>query len=171
MLLRQLPNLVSALRFALTPFAVLAILAGEDRRALWLCLTAGATDFLDGYLARVLGVVSRTGAILDPLADKFMLDAIYLALWIDRGIWAGALVILRDVFILAGSAWIHFRTGRRDFPPSWWGKISTVVQIGWVVAFLAEMPGVELATVILILVTAISGIDYVRIGLRMLHVA
>lgn len=167
-MVRQLPNFLSVLRFVLTPFAVLAILKGDDIRALWLCLAAGATDLLDGYAARALGVESRFGALLDPLADKFMLDALYLVIWLDRGIWAGALVIARDVLILGGTAFIHWRTGRRDFPPRRLGKLSTVVQIGWIVYFLSGAPGVEMATWALIAATVISGIDYARAGWRMI---
>jgi cardiolipin synthase len=169
LLVRQLPNLVSASRFVLAPFAVQAILAGDDWRALWLCLAGGATDFLDGWLARSLGETSRSGAILDPLADKFFLDLLYLVLWLERGIWAGALVIARDVMILAGTFWIYRRTGRRDFPPRWAGKVSTVVQIGWIVFYLAAFPGIEWATWILVAATAISGLDYAGAGWRMLR--
>lgn len=167
--LRQLPNLISLSRLAIAPIAVAAILAGQDRRALWLCLAGGLTDFLDGMAARALGVVSRTGAILDPLCDKIFLDAVYLTVWLDRGVGAGALVIARDVAIVAGSLYIHRRTGRRDFPPSWWGKLSTVVQIGWIVFYLAGFPGISIATWILVAATTISGIDYARIGARMLR--
>jgi cardiolipin synthase len=165
---RQIPNLISLVRLAVAPFAVLAILAGADQRALWLCLFGGLTDFLDGMAARALGVTSRAGAILDPLADKLFLDAVYLTIWLDRGIWAGAMVIARDVMIVAGSLYIHRRTGRRDFPPSLWGKISTVVQIGWIVHYLGAFPGIRWATLILIATTVISGIDYARIGGRMM---
>lgn len=168
-MLAQLPNLISLLRAGLTPFAVAAILAGNDTRALWLCLLAGATDFADGFAARALGVTSRLGAILDPLADKFMLDALYLVIWLDRGVWAGALVIARDVMILLGAAMIHWRTGRRDFPPRRWGKISTVVQIAWIVYFLAGAPGRAWAAWALVAATVISGFDYARAGWRMMR--
>jgi cardiolipin synthase len=164
---RQLPNLISLSRLAIAPFAVAAMLAGDDRQALWLCLIGGLTDFLDGMLARALGVVSDTGAILDPICDKFFLDAVYLTVWLDRGVWAGALVIARDAMIVVGSLYIHRRTGRRDFPPSWWGKLSTVVQIGWIVYFLSGAPGVEWATWVLIGATVFSGIDYARAGWKM----
>ncbi len=168
-MLRQLPNLVSATRFLLTPFAVRAVIAGDDRTALWLCLLGGATDFLDGGLARRLGETSRTGAILDPLADKFMLNAIYLALWLSRDEWLGAMVIARDILILAGSAAIYIATHRTDFPPSWLGKISTTIQIAWVVALFAGMsaPFKVFADALLLAGTTASGLDYFRRGLNM----
>ncbi len=153
----------------LTPPAVWALIANDDNLALWLCLFAGSTDFLDGFLARRLGVVSRAGAILDPLADKFMLDALYLAAWLWRGVGAGAIVVARDLLIVGGSLLIHAKTGRRDFPPTASGKLSTVIQIGWLVAYLAHSPGLQWMTWILIAVTLISGLDYARAGWRMLR--
>lgn len=167
-MLAQLPNLLSLVRVGLTPLAVALILAGDDRRALWVCLLAGITDFADGFAARALGATSRFGALLDPLADKLMLDALYLTLWLDRGIAAGALVVARDLLILAGAALVHRRTGRRDFPPRPWGKLSTVVQIAWIVFYLSGAPGLAWATWALIAATAASGIDYAAAGWRML---
>jgi cardiolipin synthase len=168
-LLRLLPNLVSVSRFLLTPFAVAAIVAGNDRQAFWLSLIAGATDFLDGGLARALKVVSHTGAILDPLADKFMLDCLYLALWWMRGEWVGLVVVARDLMIVGGSLYIHRRSGRRDFPPSWWGKLSTVLQIGWILMILGDAPGISAGRWMMLAATAGSGFDYFRIGLNMLR--
>lgn len=168
-MLRQLPNFVSAIRFFLTPFAVQAVFRGDDRTALWLCLLGGATDFLDGGLARRLGETSRTGAILDPLADKFMLNAIYLALWLARGEWLGAVVIARDILILAGSAALYLSTQRKDFPPSWLGKVSTTIQIAWVVCLFIGMPPAFklVADGFLLTGTAASGLDYFRRGVNM----
>ncbi len=169
MLVKQLPNAVTAIRFFLTPLAVHALFEHQDRTALWLCLAASASDFADGMLARWLKVTSRTGAILDPLADKFMLDVLYLTLWLSRGHLVGIVVILRDVLIVAGAIAIFLRTGRRDFPPSWLGKISTVIQMGWLVAYLAGLPGTDYWTALLVAAAVASGIGYLLTGWRMIR--
>lgn len=156
-------------RFALTPFGIRAILTHNDQLALVLCLLASLSDFADGFAARLLKAETRLGAVLDPLADKFMLNALYLTLWFSRGIGLAALVLIRDLVILAGSAFVHYKTGRKDFPPSRWGKISTVFQMTWIVAYLGDWPGVEVLRICTILLTVFSGLDYIRLGSKMLR--
>lgn len=113
------------------PFLALAIIHGEFREAAVLVLVAGVTDALDGFLARGFGWVTKMGAYLDPVADKLLLVTSYLALG-SRGIvpeWLVWLVLGRDAVILAmvGAAFVF--TTVRSFPPSIWGKISTLFQV------------------------------------------
>ena len=144
---------------------------GDDLTAVWLCLLAGATDFLDGGVARSLGQASRFGATLDPLADKFMLNVLYMTLWMTRGEWVAGVVLARDILILTGSALLFFATGNRDFPPSWPGKISTAIQIGWLIAILLGLSGgwKIAADTVLLTGTVGSGLDYIRRGLIVLR--
>lgn len=74
-----LPNLLSGLRLLLIPILSWAALNGQGRLVGIGLVAAGATDFLDGYLARRLGVAGPTGARLDALADNLLLVA--AALW------------------------------------------------------------------------------------------
>ncbi len=78
----------------LAPFVAADILEGYYRRAIALCFFAGLTDVIDGLLARKMGEATRTGAYLDPIADKILLSAIYVALGIARAIpwWMVAVV-------------------------------------------------------------------------------
>ncbi len=166
----QLPNLISVSRFLLTPFAVVAIWEGQDGRAFWLSLLAGATDFLDGGIARWMKTQSRTGQILDPLADKFMLDCLYLTLALARGEWIGWVILARDAMIVGGSLAIAAATGHRDFPPSWLGKLSTVLQIAWILFYLGRWPAENICFVLMFLATIFSGADYLRIGVEMARI-
>ncbi|MGD0199137.1 MAG: CDP-alcohol phosphatidyltransferase family protein [Bryobacteraceae bacterium] len=127
----DLPNLVTLTRLALTPLAVWAILQGRFGRALAIVAVAGATDVLDGLLARWLHSVTRLGAYLDPVADKVLLSATYLALGAAGAVplWVVLVVFGRDVLILALAAAALLFTSHRSFPPSVWGKISTLFQI------------------------------------------
>ncbi len=172
----NLPNSLTVLRLVLTPFAVGALISGDYRRALWLFIAAGITDALDGFLARQFGWQTRTGAYLDPVADKTLLVATYIAFGIGRNVpaWIVGLVIGRDVLILAMTGAALAFTSHRDFQPSVWGKISTNFQVlaaATVIVHLA-FPDVGLepaAKVLLWLVafwTVWSGVDYVRRGMR-----
>jgi cardiolipin synthase len=171
---RWLPNCLTLLRLTLTPFAVWAIVAGEHRRAFALFVAAALTDGLDGYLARRFGWQTRAGAYLDPIADKSLLTATYLALGYagQAPAWIVWLVVGRDVVILAMVAAALAFTQRREFPPTAWGKISTAVQVTAAAALIVHLafPGAGLDPVAGVLLwvaaaaTAWSGVDYVIRG-------
>lgn len=169
-MIRQIPNLLSLSRLAATPFLVYLLLAGDRRSALILCLAAGLTDVLDGYLARQLGSASQTGAYIDPIADKVMLSATFLALGISGAIpvWLVVLVFGRDVLMLIAIGAFFAFTRIRSFPPTIWGKLSTFVQIGFVVCVLSRESTPALAWVPAI-ATAWSGLHYIYVGARMLR--
>lgn len=163
------PNLITAARLVLTPFVVLAILREQWSQAFWLGMAAGMTDVLDGFAARLLHVSSRVGAYLDPIADKLLLSASYLAFGIVHAApwWMVGLVFGRDLFILAMAAYGYLFTAIREFPPSVWGKLSTFVQIAAGAVLLLERAGLSIPAKpflwAMVATTAWSGIHY---GLR-----
>ncbi|MCU1259822.1 MAG: CDP-diacylglycerol--glycerol-3-phosphate 3-phosphatidyltransferase [Bryobacterales bacterium] len=92
---------------------------------------AAFTDFLDGQLARVWRATTPVGQYLDPIADKVLLNSVFVALGIHGSIsiWYLALVLGRDLAILVASA-IAMRVSKYDdYTPSVWGKISTMLQV------------------------------------------
>ena len=122
---------MTALRIVLTPVVFLAILRSEYAAAFLIGAAAGATDGLDGWLARRFGWSSRLGAVLDPLADKSLVALGYLALGF-QGLapwWLVWLVLARDALILLVAISTAICKIIRDFPPSRWGKLSTLAQI------------------------------------------
>ena len=105
--LTQLPNALTLARLALIPvFVVLMVKAGDAHSwpAGFIFALAGATDQVDGFLARRWHVESRFGKIADPLADRLMIDAaVILLVAYGRLPWAGLVVIIaRDLLLLAG---------------------------------------------------------------------
>ncbi|MDX6398015.1 MAG: hypothetical protein QOJ43_1423 [Gaiellaceae bacterium] len=105
--LAQLPNALTILRLALIPLFVGVFIRADDGSswaAGWIFLVAGLTDQLDGYLARRWRVESRFGQLADPLADRLMLDAAAILLWLDDKLpwYATLLVVLRDVILVGG---------------------------------------------------------------------
>jgi cardiolipin synthase len=142
-LLQQLPNLLSLARLAIAPYLFWLLWRDHFNAALWAILFAGITDGLDGYLARKLNVSSQTGEVLDPIADKVLLSCAFVALWLHGSMagWLAAIILGRDVLILAaaGLALLLAKLPRR-FPPSLWGKLSTIVQISLVVTLAARIP-------------------------------
>ena len=175
----NIPNLLSLVRIVLTPFAVAALVKTEYGSALLIIAIAGLTDALDGWLARTFGWTTAAGAILDPVADKLMLVAVYLGLGFSglAPVWLVWIVLGRDVLILAFAGLVLLFVGRRKFPPSGWGKASTIIQMLTAVA-LVSGPAFDWAFLTaagrglvwaVAVATVWSGIDYGWRGRRLLR--
>lgn len=127
--LANLPNALTILRLALIPVFVV-LMAGDDP-ANWpagiVFALAGITDQVDGFLARRWRVESRFGKVADPLADRLMIDAAALMLWITGRLpWYAALVVLaRDALMVAGYRLVVNRG--YDFEVTRVGKLATWV--------------------------------------------
>jgi cardiolipin synthase len=135
------PNQLTLLRLVFIPPVILFILYGHYRAAFILTLIAGASDGLDGLLARRLGQQTTLGTYLDPIADKLLLSSSFVALGVGGQIplWLVILVLSRDVLMLATGLVMILTTPVRSFPPSLYGKANTVAQISTVLATLLAL--------------------------------
>jgi len=173
-IIRQIPNLLTLLRVGMTvPIAWLLLDQQHAQALVWFAL-AGASDGLDGFLARRFGWVSRFGSIVDPLADKLLLVTSYICLSIvgDLPVWLAAVVLGRDFLLLGGAIVYRSMLGPFEVRPSRLGKLSTVLQIVLVLALLLELSiypdfaEVHMLLVwLVLLVTLASGADYCRVWL------
>ena len=164
------PNWLTFGRIVLTPLIGLALARGDYGRAFPMLFVAGISDALDGWLARRFHWQSRLGERLDPLADKFMVGVVYLGLGAGGGLpwWLVGLVLGRDVAILAAAGVLLGRERTRRFPPSVWGKTSTVFQmlLGGLSVLAGAYPGLGVGLVLPALVvltavfTGVSGLHY-----------
>src|SRR5919107_1801235 len=103
--LAQVPNALTVLRLVLIPvfIAIMATAEGGHSWAAAIVFTAaGVTDQFDGWLARRWHVESEFGRIADPLADRLMIDAAVVLLWLEGRLpWIALVVILaRDGLLL-----------------------------------------------------------------------
>jgi len=120
------PNLISALRIAMIP--VFWALIVDDDTTTWGIVLFGvvvATDWVDGTIARRTGQVSELGKVLDPVADRAAIAAGLIAL-VVRGAfpaWAAALILVRDVAVLAAGAVMATKGLRIEV--RWIGKVAT----------------------------------------------
>jgi cardiolipin synthase len=137
---RAAPNLLTLMRLFIIPFLVIEILDGHYGTAFALFILAGISDALDGLLARWLSQRTTLGQYLDPIADKLLLSTLFLVLT-HVGLmprYVTVLVFSRDLGILL-IATLLFATGTlRDFRPSLFGKLNTLVQIMALIAVLCE---------------------------------
>jgi len=167
---RDIPNLITFGRIVLVVPVTWALLEDRYALALGLFFVAGFSDALDGFLAKQYGWTSRLGALLDPLADKALLISCYAALtWNGLiPVWLLALVVLRDVVIVAGAVVYNYRVERFDAQPTLVSKLNTLLQILLVLMVLFnQATGYGDSQWIVWLVYAVtvsilwSGVDYV----------
>ena len=120
-------NLVTAIRLALIP-VFLWLLFGTGHRALaaWLLGALGATDWVDGYLARRLHQVSAVGKVIDPVADRILVMVGLLAVAAAGGVpWWFALITLARELIVSLMTLLLAALGAARIDVLWWGKVST----------------------------------------------
>jgi cardiolipin synthase len=136
-----IPNAISVLRLAGVP-VFLWLLLGEDRpvAAGILFAVLGATDWVDGYIARHFDQGSEIGKILDPVSDRVMLiaGAIGLLLSGDVPIWVGVLVLAREAALSVVTV-ILAAAGARRIDVQWVGKAGTL-------ALMFALPGFVLVS-------------------------
>lgn len=140
-MLRHLPNLITALRILLVLPLCWLIDKGRYDGALAVAAIAGFSDALDGWLAKRYGWQTWIGGMLDPVADKLLLVAafVWLALAGDMQGWLAALVVGRDVAIVAGAVVYHNLVGQFDAAPSRLSKATTVIQLAFVLSELLRL--------------------------------
>ena len=141
---RHLPNAITLTRIALVAPLVWLIANHRFEGALIVVAIAGASDALDGLLAKRFGWRSWLGGVLDPLADKVLLIASFVSLDLANVIpdWLMWLVVGRDLVIALGATAYHFLIGRVVPQPSVLSKITTFIQIICVLALLLKLSGV-----------------------------
>ncbi len=182
---KHIPNLLTVLRLLGAPLSVWFIAQNQLTIAFWIFLGVSATDWLDGYLARRWQATSKLGQILDPIADKFLIMSVYLALgfWEFIPFWLTTLVLSRDFLILLSSSVIILtRRTNVNLTPTLIGKISTTVQMLFVGLLLAKgapvlsfpTSSIENNLMIFFLYsvaffTILSGITYARTGINALR--
>jgi len=169
--LRHLPNLISVARIILVGPVVWSLLNDHFSAAIWLFLIAGASDGLDGFLAKRFGWSSRLGGILDALADKFLLISTFVCLW-WLGIfpwWLVLLVLARDLIIVIGGTIYNFRIETVQPAPSLVSKLNTFLQIALAAVAVVQLgfggvPDWVLQALIwaVMLTVLLSGAGYVR---------
>lgn len=130
----NLPNKLTLARIAVTPLFLLALLIDFKCHyivALLLFIAASLTDLADGKIARKRNLVTNFGKFMDPLADKMLTTAAYLAfiaLGIGAGtVWVAFIVLLRE--FLMTSLRLNAAAQGRVIAANIWGKAKTVCQM------------------------------------------
>lgn len=149
---------------------VMLLLQREFAAALLVFTVAGASDAMDGYLARRYGWMTPLGGVLDPLADKAMMVSSFVVLtWLELvPVWLLAAVVVRDVVIVFGALAYNYLVEKVRAKPSWISKLNTLLQIILVMALMFDQgvmplpePGVQLLMAAVATTVVLSGVDYI----------
>lgn len=188
-----LPNILTLLRICLIPVFFIMVIQRQALGALLIFFLAGLTDVLDGFTARMWHLKTKIGTLIDPIADKLLLSTAFILLTFKDmdlpymiPLWLTAVVVSRDLVILIGGGVIYLLKGEKNFPPSVFGKISTVLQVGAVFlvllanyvqvsswsrySFLSSLTSPSFLSaffVITLTSTIVSGLYYILRGIRM----
>jgi cardiolipin synthase (CMP-forming) len=143
-----IPNALSAARLAGVPVFLWLVLgprsATADYWAVALLIVAGATDWLDGKIARALNQGSRLGQVLDPAADRLYIAATIVALAVRAIIpwWLVAVLALRELVVGGALAVLKRRVGFGTLQVSLVGKTATLCLLyAFPLLFLGDHPG------------------------------
>lgn len=138
--LLTLPNAITVLRLCCLPVFVWVLFGRDDRVMAAIVLAAlGATDWVDGYIARHWHQVSEVGKILDPVADRLLFFVGGIAVIIDGSIppWVIALVLVREVLVSVATVALAL-AGAARIDVTWFGKAGTFCTMFAIPLFLAS---------------------------------
>jgi cardiolipin synthase len=173
--LLTLPNVITFARLCAVPLSVWLVMEHQFALAFFLFVAAGASDAVDGWLARRNGGGNSVGAMLDPVADKALLVTMYVTLAVVKVLpdWLAILVVFRDTLIVGGVVVLSLLGQPVMMRPLYISKLNTVLQIVLVaVALLLSGFGLQAPAVLSVLVWLVaattlgSGAAYVWIVRR-----
>ena len=140
-LISIVPNLLSIFRILISPLFVYTLKYRLNICAI-ICLILGAlSDFFDGYLARKFNVVSKLGALLDPLSDKVFTNIVFWSIYIYCGKNTYVLIIalalsIRDLALLIGSSFLIVSRVNANISPIFLSKICTTLVFTFSIYYL-----------------------------------
>ncbi|MFT6681384.1 MAG: CDP-diacylglycerol--glycerol-3-phosphate 3-phosphatidyltransferase [Haliea salexigens] len=146
----NIPNALTLMRIFLIPVLVVVFYLPFQHHLLvaaGVFTVAAVTDWLDGYLARRLGQMTKFGAFLDPVADKLMV-AVALVLLVERHntillTLAASVIIGREIVVSALREWMAELGQRTSVAVSYIGKVKTAFQMIAIIGLLAIDPAVH----------------------------
>lgn len=173
MIILNIPNILTFIRIIIMPVFVAAMIYKRYNYALYLFIAAGLTDMLDGLFARIARQKTHFGAFLDPLADKLLLITSFVIFSLYDLIpkWLAISVISRDIIVMLGWFLLYLVYHRTKVEPSLIGKAAISSQMMLIaytlfsINFGIKAPVAWMFLLVAVL-TIISGIQYIYIGLK-----
>lgn len=174
----NLANRFSLFRLLLIPFFVAILLYYTPEKdylrfwALFIFILLIISDFLDGYIARKSKQVTKIGALLDPVADKLLINTSFILLFTRKGLsanfsiplWLPLVVLSRDLLLVVGSLLIYLTQTKLEIRPTLLGKFSTFFQILTIILIILHSNLAYRFWYVAGFFTIVSGFDYIWRG-------
>lgn len=160
-----IPNVLSIVRLSLIPVFIWLLFGRESRAGAAVLLAAlGATDWVDGFVARRFDQVSTLGKILDPVADRLLLGTAVICVLIDGSVplIVAIPLIIREALV-AGTTLVLAGMGARRIDVTFWGKAGTFANMCAFPLFLVgndEAVGVHDIALVLAWIAAALGFAF-----------
>ena len=159
------PNVLSVIRLSLIPVFIWLLFGRESRAGAAVLLAAlGATDWVDGFVARRFNQVSTLGKVLDPVADRLLLGTAIICVLIDGSVPLVVAIplILREALV-AGATLVLAAMGARRIDVTFWGKAGTFANMVAIPLFLVgndDAVGVHDIALVLAWIAAVLGFAF-----------
>ncbi|MCM8783975.1 MAG: CDP-diacylglycerol--glycerol-3-phosphate 3-phosphatidyltransferase [Candidatus Omnitrophica bacterium] len=174
----NLANRLSLFRIILIPLFVAIVLYHTPQKdylrnfAAFIFILSIISDFLDGYIARRSKQITRMGALLDPVADKLLINTAFILLFTRKGLSASfeipflipLVVLSRDLLLVVGSLLFYLTQGKLEIKPTILGKFSTFFQTITIIAIIMHLSFTPFLWYATGFFTIASGIDYIWRG-------
>ncbi|MFA6243095.1 MAG: CDP-alcohol phosphatidyltransferase family protein [Candidatus Hydrogenedentales bacterium] len=175
-----LANRITIGRLVLIPVFIVLIMS-YTREAPWFRIAALVTfivaaisDGVDGFVARAYNQKSKLGAVLDPLADKLLVNLAFVFLAVNDQLrtpipaWFPVVILSRDAIIVIGAYLINEYFGPVRVKPQVSGKLTTTLQMALIISVLLELNGRFIMGLLIgtLVVSVFSFVDYLRAGVK-----
>lgn len=173
-----LANRITMFRMMLIPVFLITIMSYVPEKqwlrhcALFVYILAAVSDALDGFVARAFDQKTKLGAVLDPLADKLLVNLGFVFLAVNPHFetqvpaWLPVILLSRDVSLAGFGIVVNHYYGPVIPKPRFLGKITMVVQSASILGILFEVSFAWELLMVMLFFTVVSWIDYTYIGLR-----
>ncbi len=176
-----LANRITIFRLILIPVFVVVIMSytGEEQwprhLACVIFITAALSDALDGFVARAYDQKTRLGAVLDPLADKLLVNISFVMLAVNPHFeyqvpqWLPVIILSRDIFITGGAYLINTYYGPARFRPRITGKLTALLQSSSIAGVLLEVSFAKGLIMFMLAMSLVSWVDYFIRGIQQVN--
>ncbi|MBI4557833.1 MAG: CDP-diacylglycerol--glycerol-3-phosphate 3-phosphatidyltransferase [Candidatus Hydrogenedentes bacterium] len=173
-----LANRITLLRLLLIPVFIICVMSYTREEpvfrfvAIGVFITAALSDGLDGFIARAYNQKTRLGAVLDPLADKLLINLAFVFLAVNHEFrtpvpaWFPVVILSRDVIIVLGSYLINEYFGPLRVKPRFSGKLTTVLQLSSIGGVLLEVWFAHPLLLATLVISIVSFVDYMYAGIK-----